>query len=79
MKAAETPKNLKEMPYLPPKKKFLKTKGNSITPAKTNASISQTPSEDLKLTIQTYQMRNKELNNETWTSSRRNIKCIFAS
>ena len=42
-------------------KKLLKRKGNSITPAKTNAPISQTSSERLKLTIQTYQMRNKEL------------------
>ena len=52
------------MPY-PPQKKLLKRKGNSITPAKTNAPISQTSSERLKLTIQTYQMRNKErsLNN----------------
>ena len=47
------------------KKKLLKRKGNSITPAKTNAPISQTSSERLKLTIQTYQMRNKELKNET--------------
>ena len=60
MKAAKTPKNLKEMPY-PPQKKLLKRKGNSITPAKTNAPILQTSSECLKLTIQTYQMRNKEL------------------
>ena len=60
MKAAKTPKNLKEMPY-PPQKKLLKRKGNSITPAKTNAPISQTSSERLKLTIQSYQMRNKEL------------------
>ena len=60
MKAAKTSKNLKEMPY-PPQKKLLKRKGNSITPAKTNAPISQTSSERLKLTIQTYQMRNKEL------------------
>ena len=52
MKAAETPKNSK-MPYSP-QKKLLKRKGNSITPAKTNAPISQTSSEDLKLTIQTY-------------------------
>ena len=43
------------------KKKLLKRKGNSIAPAKTNAPISQTFSERLKLTIQTYQMRNKEL------------------
>ena len=42
-------------------KKLLKRKGNSITPAKTNAPISQTSSEGLKLIIQTYQMRNKEL------------------
>ena len=43
------------------KKKLLKRKGNSITPGKTNAPISQTCSEDLKLTTQTYQIRNKEL------------------
>ena len=78
MKAAKTSKNLKEMPY-PPQKKLLKRKGNSITPAKTNAPISQTSSERLKLTIQTYQMRNKELKNEAWTTSRENIKSIFAS
>ena len=60
MKAAKTSQNLKEMPH-PPQKKLLKRKGNSITPAKTNAPISQTSSEDLKLIIQTYQMRNKEL------------------
>ena len=41
-------------------KKLLKRKGNSITPTKTNTPISQTSSERLKLTIQTYQMRNKE-------------------
>ena len=61
MKAAKTPKNLKEILY-PPRKKHLKRKGNSITPAKTNAPISQTSSEGLKLIIQTYQIRNKELN-----------------
>ena len=61
------------------KKKFLKRKGNSITPAKANAPISQTSSERRKLTIQTYHMRNKELKNEAWTSSRGNIKNIFAS
>ena len=42
------------------KKKLLKRKGNSITPAKTNAPISQTSSERLTLTIQTYRMRNKK-------------------
>ena len=78
MKAAKNPKNLKEMPY-PPQKKLLKRKENSITPAKTNTPISQTSSERLKLTIQTYQMRNKELKNEAWTTSRGNIQSIFAS
>ena len=46
------------------KKKLLKRKGNSIniiTPAKTNASISQTSSECLKITIQTCQMKTKNL------------------
>ena len=41
------------------KKSFKKE--NSITPAKTNAPISQTSSECLKLTIQTYQMKTKNL------------------
>ena len=49
MKAAKTSKKLKEMPY-PPQKKLLKRKGNSITPAKTNAPISLTSSGHLKLT-----------------------------
>ena len=66
------------MPYPPQKKDFFK-KGNSITPAKTNVPISQTSSERLKLTIQTYQMRNEELKNEVWTTSKENIKSIFAS
>ena len=48
MKAAKTPKNLKEMPYLP-QKKLLKRKENNITPAKTNGPISKTSSECLKL------------------------------
>ena len=48
----------------------MKRKENSITPAKTNAPISQTSLERLKLTTQTYQMRNKELKNEAWTTSR---------
>ena len=63
----------------PPQKKLLKRKGNSITPAKANAPTPQTSSERLKLTIQTYQMRNKELKNKAWTTSRGNIKSIFAS
>ena len=45
----------------PPQKKLLQSKANSITPAKTNVPISRTSSEDLKLIIQTYQMRKKNL------------------
>ena len=60
MKATKTLKSLKQIPY-PPQKKLLKRKGNSITPAKTNAPISQTFSECLKLTTQTYQMKTKNL------------------
>ena len=56
MTAAKTSKKLKEMPYPP-----LKRKENNIAPAKTNAPISWTSSERLKLTIQTYRMRDKEL------------------
>ena len=41
-------------------KKLLKRKENNIAPAKTNAPISQTSSERLKVTIQTYRMENKE-------------------
>ena len=52
------------MPY-PPQKKLLKRKEKNITPAKTNTLISQTSSERLKVTIQTYRMGNKELNNLT--------------
>ena len=69
---------MKEIPY-PPQEKLLKRKGNSITPEKTNSPISQTSSERLKLTTQIYQMRNKEFKNEAWTTSRGNIKSIFAS
>ena len=57
--------------------KLFKRKWNSITSAKTNAPIPQTSSERLKLTIRTYQMRNKELKNEAWATSRGNIKSIF--
>ena len=39
----------------------MKRKEKNITPAKTNAAISQTSSERLKLRIQNYRMRNKEL------------------
>ena len=48
------------MPY-PPQEKLLKRKENNITLAKTNSPIAQTSSEHLKSTIQTYQMRDKEL------------------
>ena len=53
MKAAKTPKDLKEIPY-PPQKKLLKRKGNSITPAKEDPPISQTSSERLKLTKEKF-------------------------
>ena len=58
MKAAKNSKefNRNVMPTTK-KKKLLKRKGNRITPAKTNVTISQTSSEGLKLIIQTYQMR----------------------
>ena len=39
----------------------MKRKENSITPAKTNAPISKTSSERLKLTIETYHMKTKNL------------------
>ena len=48
------------MPY-PPQKKLLKRKEINITPAMTNAPISQISSECLKVTIQTYRIGNKEL------------------
>ena len=51
--SCQNSKKKKEMSY-PPQKTFLKRKGNSITPVQTNAQISQTSSERLKL-------RNKEL------------------
>ena len=57
MKAAKTPKNLEEMPYLPQKKFFFffkKKKENSITQAKANAPISRTSSERLKLTKEKF-------------------------
>ena len=60
MNSGKTPKNLKEILYSP-QKKFLKIKENNIKPAETNASISQASSEHLKLIIQTYRIRNKEL------------------
>ena len=41
--------------------KLSRRKENSVTPSEANAPISQTSSEDLKLTIQTYQMWSKEL------------------
>ena len=59
MKAAKTQKKLKEMPY-PQQKKLLKRKGNSITPAKTNAPISQTSSAGLKLIIQINNSNEKQ-------------------
>ena len=53
MKAVKIQKKLKEMWY-PSQKHLLKRKVNSITTAKTNASISQTSSECLKLTKEKF-------------------------
>ena len=81
MKAAKTLQNLKEMPYPPQKnknkKKLLKRKGNSITPVKTNAPISdffRMP----KINNSNSLNESKDLNNQASTTSRRN-KSIFAS
>ena len=51
------------MPY-PPQEKLLKRKGNSITPAQTNAPISQTSSEDLKLRNKEFKMKLGQLQEE---------------
>ena len=63
MKAAKNSKKKIERNALSTtkKKKLLQRKENDITSAKANVPISQTFSERLKLTIQTYWMRNKEL------------------
>ena len=61
MKAAKTPKKFERNALSTTKKLNNKLKRNNITSAKTNAPISQTSSERLKLTIQTYRMRSKEL------------------
>ena len=45
-------------------KKLLKRKGNSITPAQTNAPISQTSSEDLKLRNKEFKMKLGQLQEE---------------
>ena len=50
MKAAKTPKYLKEMPY-PPHKKLLKRKEKKIATAKTYVPILQTSSERQKVTV----------------------------
>ena len=78
MRAAKTPKKIFKMPY-PPQKKLFRRKWNSITPAKGNCSISQTFSESLKLTIQTYPMRKKELKMNLGQLQEKNIKSILAS
>ena len=52
---------MKKLAYHHKKKKLLKRKGNSITPANTNAPIPQTSSERLKITNQTDQMKTKIL------------------
>ena len=63
MKAAKTPKNLKEMPH-PTQKTLLKRKGKSVTPAQTNAPISQTSSECLNLRNNKLEMKRGQLQEE---------------
>ena len=60
MKAVNTSKNLKEMPY-PPQRKALKKKRKNYYTNKDKCPNFKTSSECLKLTIQTYQMRRKNL------------------
>ena len=55
MKAAKTQKKLKEMPYLPPKKKGFKKQRKQYYTSKDKCSNFTT------FSIQTYQMRNIEL------------------
>ena len=68
MEAVKTPKKLKEMPY-PLEKKLLKRKGNSITMAKTNAPISQTSSERLKLTKEKFTLHEVNFGGAAKTST----------
>ena len=60
MKAAETALNLKEIPYRP-QKSFQKEKKKILHQQRQMPQFSQTSSECLKVTIQTYRMENKEL------------------
>ena len=55
---------------------LLKRNRNNITPAKTNAPISQTCP---KINNSYLSTENTELNKEAWTTSRGNNKSIFAS
>ena len=74
MKAAKTPKNLKEMPYPPQKKErkqFCASKGkfpvfiNFFRTPKTNSSV--------------LLNKKQRTSNKVWTTSRGNIQNIFAS
>ena len=56
------------MPY-PLQKKLLKRNGNSISPAQTNALISQTSSEGLKLRNKELKMKLGQLQEETSKAS----------
>ena len=56
------------MPY-PLQKKLLKRNGNSISPAQTNALISQTSSEGLKLRKKELKMKLGQLQEETSKAS----------
>ena len=78
MKAAKTPKKIERNAFSTTKiKKLLQRKENDITSAKANVPISRTFSERLKLTIQTYWMRNKELKMKLEQLQRKISKASF--
>ena len=82
MKAAKTKKKkqkkkIERNALSTTKKKLLQRKENDITSAKANVPISQTFSERLKLTIQTYWMRNKELKMKLEQLQRKISKASF--
>ena len=76
-KKKKTKKKIERNALSTTKKKLLQRKENDITSAKANVPISQTFSERLKLTIQTYWMRNKELKMKLEQLQRKISKASF--
>ena len=76
-KTKKTKKKIERNALSTTKKKLLQRKENDITSAKANVPISQTFSERLKLTIQTYWMRNKELKMKLEQLQRKISKASF--